>query len=166
MRFEGLSLWGRMVRDDVHRDARQQSAMRIALFRAGPFLQEKVCGVATWISISLVVAAVLSAAFVPVYLCLGARVDPDFGGAVSFSALFWDSFLTFEVLPIFTENGRPLYMNLVQGSLDPTDSYTVFWIPILLEMALGLVVSMAALSQRLLRWPSGRQTPSGLPQRP
>lgn len=132
----------RMMLNSLRGAKREQSSWRIAAYNVGEFIGSRLLPFLKWVLIYLVTALAISALFaVAYYAVVASSPAMALSELPGMDANFRDSFLVFENLPIFTEDGRPEVVAAVTGVADESRVLEILSGLMLAERVLGLLVN-------------------------
>lgn len=121
---------------------KEQPSWRIASYNLGDFIISRLLPFIKWViiylAISSTVSAIFSVAYVAVALDVPAVTSAELPGI---GVTFRDSFLVFENLPIFTEDGRPEIVAVVAAVLGESRALEILSGLMLAERVLGVLVN-------------------------
>lgn len=121
---------------------KEQSSWRIASYNLGDFIVSRLLPFLKWVIIYLVISSAVSAVFSVAYVAVALNVPAvDPAELPGIGATFRDSFLVFENLPIFTEDGRPEIVAAVASVLGESRAIETLSGLMLAERVLGVLVN-------------------------
>ena len=132
----------RMAMDSLRGSRKEQSSWRIATYNIGEFVGSRLLPFLKWVVIYLAISATVSTLFALAYHAVAvstSAVDPS--ELPSMGINIRDSFLVFENLPIFTEDGRPEIVTVIADALGESRALEVLSGLMLAERVAGVLVN-------------------------
>ena len=121
---------------------KEQPSWRIASYNLGEFIASRLLPFLKWVIIYLVISSAVSAVFSVAYVAVALNVPAvDPVELPGIGVTFRDSFLVFENLPIFTEDGRPEIVAAVASVLGESRALETLSGLMLAERVLGVLVN-------------------------